>query len=353
MSRRTEKQIEKDFGLIRKAAETAKSLDEIARLANISIRQVQISLAKHPNISSQIMAQLAENRGEFIAKVDLDEIANERTVKDGRVFYVIDTSVASEEYAWLNLIETANQNGDKIVLTTLTIRELDYLQKSAKQDAYGARKLLAKAAENEKDVFVTVTIPERKKLPDDNLIDYCFKSKSNIVLVTSDKVMAIKAREHLKVKYIKKETRENEVQQLSNTANNSFFSEEDDKKELTQSEKEYILSKKTTTIPANLEGDKLVISVFNTRDYSIRLFTNGVAHDEGPIEVAIGDEVFIATKINKMIRFDYCKIIKLQPQNNAEVIHREFTSIMKYDVMKNPTYRKFVREFVKKIFSAN
>lgn len=117
-----------------------------------------------------------------------------KTFKPG-VKFVIDASITSVK----NMRAVLKKIGEdpeleefKVVLTSITIHELQMLQKGKDSDGYDARFIMNHAIEHG-EAYELVQIPETEKTPDACIIKFCVEHKRNIVLLTSDKEMALDA----------------------------------------------------------------------------------------------------------------------------------------------------------------
>lgn len=108
--------------------------------------------------------------------------------------YLIDASI-SDCHNMKKTLENIVKNNLRLVITSISLEELDRLQKKEPESeaAKGARYILRIAAENLDDAFDVVIIDRDYHIPDDAILKYCIDNKE-IGVITSDKVMALKAR---------------------------------------------------------------------------------------------------------------------------------------------------------------
>ena len=342
-TKRTQKEIEKDCKKIREAAKTATSIKDIEKATDLSYVMIKTTLSKHPTIYKRIKEQLAINKkkAELEAKKQKEQeakakaeakaskadsniqmksaIYNENVKSVGG--FVIDASITGIDGLEDILLRICATKA-KIILTSITIKELEKIQKFKDIQGVDARHILAMAAENY-DSFETVLIDETLDTPDDCIIKYCAANKDNVTLLTSDKTMALKARMYsVQVQYFKQT--ENKV--ISNTVmpNNS---------------------KVRTLIPANRIGNKLFISKFQTNTQSISVYSNGIEYSDGIQELNVGDDVFIATKKSDYITFAHYKMISLYAENNCKLIYsKRFYDYNDMELLE-AAYKSFMKDF--------
>lgn len=237
--------------------------------------------------------------------------------KDNENFigFVIDASITGIN----NLIEMLYEIYDsqyKIILTSITVRELEKLQKRNNLDGKSARKILAMAAENT-DNFKVVLIDERFDSNDDSIIKYCADNKEQVVLLTSDKSMAIKARMYsVQTQYFK-----------------------------------HIDYEVVTLSLVERKEDKFQISIVQNNDIFVRVCSDGCEYNCGSMELNIGDHVFVSKRRPEYITFADYRIISLSEENNSELIY----SMQIYDYSEiehlKASYKSFLRAFKYRINS--
>lgn len=355
-TKRTQKEIEKDCKRIKEAAKTATSLKDIERATNLSYSEINTTLKKHPTIFKRIKEQLiinkkqteiektrkkeqealakaeekaslkAEKKSKKVSKTEaITQVINtefnipKKLVED----YVIDASITGIKSLRYNISKVCSTKS-KIILTSITIKELEKLQKFNNLTGKDARYILALAAENHTS-FETVLIDETFDTPDDCIIHYCAENKNHVTLMTSDKTMALKARMYgVQVKYLK----------CNQTNNGKPFTKRSN-------------SKIRTLIPAKRVANKLLISNFYTNTMGLRVCSNGIAYTDGVRELKIGDDVFIATKKSGYITFAHYKIVSLYSENNCELIYsKRFYDYNDIDVPEE-SYKLFIENFKK------
>lgn len=343
--KRTQKEIEKDCKRLKEAAKTAKTMKELEDLTGLSYIMINTTLSKHPTIFKRIKEQLAVNKENAILqaqkqkKLEKKAKIEEKTKNDAMIKetkqdeivtsnkddefcgFVIDASIMGIENLRDILLKICETQA-KLILTSVTIEELDRMQKFKDIQGNDARYILALAAEMS-DSFINVLIDETLDTPDDCIIKYCEENKKNVTLLTADKKMALKARMYfVEVQYFKKTTSNVNTKALSH-AN----------------------SKVRTLIPANRIGNKLFISNFQTYTMSIRVCSNGIEYNDGVRELNIGDDVFIATKKAEYITFAHYKMISLYAENNCRLIYSKRIYNYSDIEVEEAVYKSFIKDF--------
>lgn len=352
--KRTQKEIEKDCKRIKEAAKTATSIRDIERATNLSYSEINTTMSKHPTIFKRIKNQLEANKEQskieknnktsadtekkVTLKVQKEEHKSiNKTKKNSQLIktnctvtnktvknYVIDASITGIK-SLRDVLSKICTSESKIILTSITIKELEKMQKFRDLDGIDAGYILALAAENYTS-FETVLIDESFETPDDCIINYCAENNKDVILLTSDKTMALKARMYnVQVHYLKQ-----------NQANNSDFIAKQ------------CNSKIRTLFPAKRIGNKLLISGFHTNTISICVYSNGMEYSDGVKELKIGDDVFVASKKTDYITFAHYKIISLYAENNCKLIYsKRFYDYNNIDVPKT-SYDLFIKDFKKR-----
>lgn len=331
ISHRTQKEIEKDCKELKEAAKTATTMKELETLTGLSYAMINTTLSKHPTIFKRIKEQLAVNKKKKLEEKSKEEVTNDLAVKESKQNettnsnnvpkFVIDASITGIENLRDNLSKICLTQAN-IILTSITIKELEKMQNFKDISGNDARYILALAAENH-TTFKTVLIDETLDTPDDCIIKYCADNNKNLTLLTADKTMALKARMYsVQVYYFKKV------------------------KMCVSSEPKFDTNSKISTLfPANRIGNKLLISKFLTPTMSIRVCSNSLEYNDGIIELNVGDDVFIATKKPDYITFAHYKIISLYSENNCELIYsKRFYDYNDIDVPEI-AYKSFIKDF--------
>ena len=348
MAKRTQKEIEQDCKRIKEAAKTATSIKELEQATGLSYAMINTTLSKHPIIFKRIKEQLdinlanrekakSEAKKQTSPAINGVETSNVSTT-DNFSGFVIDASISGVENIKERLLKICNTN-KKIILTSITIRELENLQKSITLQGKDARYFLALAAENPKS-FVSQLIDETIDSPDDCITKYWADNKDKFILLTSDKTMALKARMYgVEVQYFKK----------TNKQTNSKVETADTNANLVPTSTLASTNSNIRTLfPAKKIGNKLMLSDFHTDTRSIRVYSDKYLYNNGTRELKIGDNVFIASKKDDCITFAHYKMISVEATNNCELIFsRRIYDYSKPDLPKI-IYKKFFNDFLRR-----
>lgn len=275
------------------------------------------------------MSKTTKKRNEELKKIEevTEKIAIKNEVEtqkeENEVYgYVIDTSITGIKNLRDKLLEICNTKY-KIILTSVTINELDRLQRFNSVDGMDARMILRLAAENDNS-FEMVRIDETLDTPDECIIKYCADNRRKVILWTSDKTMALKARMNsVEVQYFNQPS-------IYETADKEYF-------------------RMKTLIPANWIDQKLMICKFQTEKMSIRVFSNGIAYDYGIVELRIGDDVFVATNKTNYVSFAHYSIISINAHNNCELIYSRRIYDLSNINVKNTEYKSFIKDFIHRL----
>lgn len=349
MARRTQKEIENDCKRIKEAAKTATTFTELEKATGLSYAMINTTLAKHPIVFKRIKEQLEINLAnkekiklEAQKQTKLMEKSDEVSPISNIDYsgFVIDASISGVENIRKFLLEIC-ESGKKIILTSITIKELEKLQESLTLSGNDARYFLALAAENPKS-FISQLIDETVGSPDDCIVKFCADNKDKFILLTSDKTMALNARMYgVEVQYFKKSNNQVTSKVESTNSNATLVS-------ATTPVTDKPDSKIRTLIPAQKVGNRLVISNFNTSNQSIRIFTDKAVYNNGTKYLQIGDNVFIATKKDDCITFAHYQMISLEDKNNCKLIFaRRIYDYSKPDLPKI-VYKNFVKDFLRR-----
>jgi len=318
--KRNLKELEKDYCRIRSIVTTKSvtTLKEIADELELSVSEVNTSLARHPRGKAKIMKKLEMNKSKL--KSDFATSQEEETIEvksDYEKEFVIDASIVGIE-DFEEFITKLLDAKEKIVITSVTIKELEKLQKFNDTEARDARHLLALAVENQ-DKFVAVLIDENEETPDDCIVKYCAKNKEKVVLLTSDKTMVLKARMYgVQVEYHKQRI------------NNSDTGE-----------------KIVTLYAVRKLANRLVLLEPKSENKSLLVISNGIEYADEMRELLIGDEIYIATRKINHISFTHFKIVALEEEDNSELIYscRIYSKEQIYSLPK-ASYKSFIKNFI-------
>lgn len=256
-----------------------------------------------------------------VEETNLSEAQHANTEnKHDDVGFVLDASICGIENL-KDILSSIFAKNAKIILTSITIKELKKLQEFKDIAAKDAKYILTIAAENYEN-FRKVLIDETFESPDECIIKYCADHKQDIVLLTADKMMALNARIlGVKTQYYKHN-------------NNSRYS------------KVQATTYAVTLLAARTIGDKLVVCDFENNYRSVLIISNGIEYTKGEYELKIGDDVYIATNKTQYMTFAHYQIISLTPKNNCKLVYsRRIYSASEIDCLTKAGYKSFMRDF--------
>lgn len=253
--------------------------------------------------------------------------------------YVIDASITGIKDIE-NFLSQLCETNAKIILTSVTLKELENLQKFHDAQAKDARHILAMAAENPQS-FHPVLIDETIGIPDDCIIKYCADNNNRVSLLTSDKMMALKARMYnIETQYLKQEATPTAV-----TAYPTVFSTQPNYPDRSN----YLGDNTATLSIVEKTGNKLYIDVFNNSHGGVLLISGNLEYTSGVHELKIGDSVYLATKKDEYITFAHYQITSLSLWNNSRLIYSK--RIYKKDKIRylpSTSYRSFMYGFMQR-----
>lgn len=331
--KRTMKQIEEDFKVIRKIAQTATSMKELESETGLSLAMINTTLSKHPVVSKRIKQQLSLNRQK--AKVKSESRKTQRArEKDNKIDslkekaqedldskhnqitgFVIDASMAGTKSLKENIAKICISK-EKIILTSITVKELHMMERFDDISGIDANYLLRKAV-NEPENFEVIPIDETFNTPDDCIIEFC-KDK-DVTLLTSDKEMTLNARMYnISVQFFKK----------FECASRKF---------------EYKV--KTLLVAERIKG-KLVITDFMPPNKLICVYSDGIEYSKGVYELKIGDDVYLCSKKKDYITFAHYKMISLYEKENCELVYARRIYDYNNINLGKTLYTSFVKHFI-------
>lgn len=335
--KRTMKQIEKDFKVIREVAQTATSMKELESVTGLSLAMINTTLSKHPVVSKRIKEQLnlnkqkakaeaeARKQEELKAKEEAKKVAKLKQEKETQENvdinqnkisgFVIDASIAGTDKLRKN-IERICASKEKIILTSVTVKELHRMERFDDIPAKDASYLLSKAV-HEPENFEVLSIDETFNTPDDCIVEFC--TNNDVTLLTADKEMTLNARMHnVNVEYFEKS--EYTSKKFNNKINTLF-------------------------VAKRFQG-KLVIADFELPNKSICVYSDGIEYSKGTYELKIGDDVYISSKKEDYVTFAHYKIISLYEKDNCELVYAR--RIYDYNNIKleKSLYTSFVKRFI-------
>lgn len=362
MAKRTMEDISKDYKACKKYVDehpNITSLKEVAEALGLTVHKVETSFSRHPRIFKGIKNQIASNLESLKAQKKAQKEAEKEAQRKAKqealeakkkaeakrkaeqenhkaqtpsevkkpnfVGFVIDASISGID----NIMDTLNKicvTKSKIILTSVTIKELEQMQRFHDNDGNDARKILAMAA-GDYTHFECVLIDETIGTPDDCIIKYCADNKDNVVLLTSDKTMDLKARSYgIKTHFFKHSNKSSATLGTSNGI------------------------KIRTLYAARKVGSKLIISDFGNAYKSIRVISDGIEYNSGIVELKIGDDVYIAAAKSNYVTFAHYKIVSLSLENNCTcVYYRRLYDLDTVNDLPDASYKAFMRDFKCKV----
>lgn len=243
--------------------------------------------------------------------------------------FVIDASICGVNKI-VRLLEELSQinigSNDRIILTNVTIDELDNLKKRRIDISKYAQAIIYAASEDiNHSYYLPVDIDKSFDLADDCIIHFCEKHKRNVILLTADKGMLLKAESKGIATY--------------------FF-------DLSEEQKSNQRSGLTTLYPTRkIDGNLYLTPNFNSVTTEFCVISNGtklkVSKMYGPQELHVGDDVLIAKdkKEKGFVSLSHFRIISLFEEENAELVYT--TRIYNSDDVSHldAFYRSFIEDF--------
>lgn len=256
--------------------------------------------------------------------VDFEEILR-KSFKPG-VCFVIDASITSVKNVRVILKKICEEpclKDFKIILTSVTIRELQMLQTTKDSDGQDARFILNHAIDYGK-TYQLIQIQENESTPDNCIVKYCATHKSNVVLLTSDKEMALNAK--MKGVHV------------------LFLKQQEGKKQAK------IRNGIVSLYPTRRIGNQLFTGEMQTAKRSMLVITqDGKEYSQNICELHVGDNILIASLRDDCLIFVVYNLISLATENNAQTIFsRRYYATDEIDNLENARYQEFLKEFIKK-----
>lgn len=342
MERRTQKEIENDFKLIKEAANKAKTMAELSEITGLTYMKIRTCLSNHPIVEKKIKEQIKSNAVTFKAKGQNNkerEFVEPETQKETIFKYVIDASITGTKDIRNILEKICSIKDAKIILTSITIKELHdieiypKLHKIPRNIQSADASYIFNLAIEKSEKFEMIPIDENVGIPDDCIIKYCADNKGNLILLTADKEMCLKARMFgVQTEYLKKEISDNKE------TNSQVLPKEKGGRYKAQ-----------TLYNIEFYGKDMVIKLNQTSYKSTCVYSNGKKYTVGAIKLKKGDDVFVSTNKNEYLTFAHYRITALEKENNCELIY--FTRIYnKKDTyaLPNSFYKSFMNDFLNK-----
>lgn len=251
---------------------------------------------------------------------DFDEILQKALKPD--VGLVIDASITSVKNIRAVLKRVCEETSFNIHLTSITIRELQRLQKMKDSDGLDARFILNHAIEKPYS-YQLVKISEKEDTADNCILEYCETMKENVILLTSDKEMALNAKM---------------------CGVNVLF--------LKQTKTKHAATKQTSGIvslyPVRKIGKQLFAADMQTAKRTMKITSaDGKVYSQNICELHLGDNILIASLKDDCLIFVHYKLIALSTENNVQTIFtRRYYTTDEIDKLENEEYKTFLNEFI-------
>ena len=239
--------------------------------------------------------------------------------------FVIDTSICgidNPKALFEELISSIDGTNRKIILTNVTIDELDKLQKRSVENSENARAILT-AASNDKEHshYLSVKIDTFFELADDCILNFCEIHKDSVVLLTADKAM------YLKAQAMSIETR--------------FYKSHWQPK---------VKSNLLTLYPTERDCEKLLLTTnFNPFFTAFRVRSKGIEYDvsksTGPKELHVGDDVLIAKNKGNYILLTHFRVVSLYESDNCELVYKKRIYSSQDVNQLDAFYKSFIKDF--------
>jgi rRNA-processing protein FCF1 len=343
-SKRKNEEVEQDFQKILGLYKSCSTLDEIAEKSGLTRQMVLTSLKKHPQKRHEVMAQLRENRRNTEESDETNPVAKEGENSELEGGVVIDASITG----YPGIIEEIKKI-PKIILTSVTIEELDKLGKINDLPGKVARDISNMALEDEKGKFVFAEITENEDwIPDNRIVNFC--KEKNVSLITSDKIMALKAKcMNVNVRYYKIDKKVSQ-ENISNTANATKTNEDE---YIGEAGKKYV---SLWDCKFSEKGEMCVL--LRDDDYIKRYLVkkSGEFLKKGKYSVVPGDSLYVSTRKhnqnNDKYYFSFAHYQFLNSnENTVELVTcgRIYTK-EQINKFKNSKYKEFLNYVTKDYF---
>lgn len=239
--------------------------------------------------------------------------------------FVIDASIAGVE----GILDDLNRicvTQNKIILTTVTINELEKMQKFHDNDGYDARRILSMAADDSEH-FESVLIDDTLGTPDYCIVKYCADNKDNVVLLTADKTMALNARARGVKTHFFKHTVQNSHTVLTSATDDTH---------------KLHLARKV--------AGEFYLCDFENDSRSVRVVSDGIEYTRGTVKLKIGDDVYVTTKKFDYVTFAHYQITSLSEDCNCTLVyHKRMYNSAEINNLPLAGYKAFMRDFARRI----
>ncbi len=239
--------------------------------------------------------------------------------------FVIDTSICgidNPKALFEELISSIDGTNRKIILTNVTIDELDKLQKRSVENSENARAILT-AASNDKEHshYLSVKIDTSFELADDCILNFCEIHKDSVVLLTADKAMYLKAQ--------------------AMSIETHFYKSHWQPK---------VKSNLLTLYPTERDCEKLLLTTnFNSFFTAFRVRSKGIEYDvsksTGPKELHVGDDVLIAKNKGNYILLSHFRVVSLYESDNCELVYKKRIYSSQDVNQLDAFYKSFIKDF--------
>ena len=283
---------------ILEASETCKSLVELSKITGFSDYIIKNTLSKFPDEEAKVRENLAKNKGKQNTKCkaeNIEGIYSDLDAKKEKKVVMLDTSVCNAN-DMLHFLERYVQQGHTLGITDIVLDELDNLQNTECKSKKAACKLLHIIKDNIPAFKLFELKSEEQQSSNDELLIKACK-KENTILLTSDKVMFIKASlKGIKSEYILHQDNEESQGELkfNNTSVNSV---------------KRVVNKKNIhgLCDAIVTNGKLIFFDNNRENQLNKVFSRTGEEKQGAeIVLEVGDHIFISSAKEDYITFaDY------------------------------------------------
>ena len=266
--------------------EGAYSLEQVTKATGLTYQMIQATLVASGS-KERVYELLKQSKKKYKNK---PEILEKKEI-------VIDASVAGNTEIVQNLKEAISK-GNKVVITSATNRELKMLARTRDSVGITAGIITSLAAEDPENFICKRVEPILNESVDDAIVKFCKQEEGPVELWSGDKEMVLNAR--------------------SFGINARYFAQIESSNGMMITENPNI----RTLYDADYENNRLIIKETVFKNKCIEVTSDAYIYDVGPIELKVGDDIYIA-KFNKgKIKFIHYKVISLEPVNNAELVYQ-------------------------------
>lgn len=342
--KRSMRDILNDISRIKEAAESCNSWSEMETKLNLTYSQIKTTLSYYPAIESYVVKALesdstAENESEH--QVSIPSIVEKTYLKEpsrsefnlftNNKKYVLDTSICSikqidEMFFWLFATNS------KIIITSVVNNELEKLktQKEVRTtwksvSALRANRILWWIASTP-DRFETVSIPMYGTY-DDRILEYCqCLNRDEVVLLTSDKHMAVDARVRgINVIFFSNIAENERIIEMKKKYVSSIPTGLTFKLNHTPMQEEWEEPSKPERITLSIGSFKRGVLVINQPEFKMRsqkvvVYKEGKRYTKGPIRLEKDMQVLNIQKKANSFEVLHVQITGIAPQNNCHVL---------------------------------